>query len=183
MNSLGGLGVMCSSRDPKFAGSNTTKADGFFQDVKIPRRNPPGGTSSWGSGVWDFSLFKEPQAWKNSSTSVGFEPANLGSQGEHATPRPPRPTIRDLLACSGGSLYELHKMNNKIYKEYGISWLDISNSRPADTETWMVKNCNKYSDVRTNEKNKKSKQFVMKFSLYFIGISTSLCKFFTYVSI
>ena len=29
---------------------------------------------------------------KNSSTSVGFEPVNLGSRGEHVTPRPPRPT-------------------------------------------------------------------------------------------
>ena len=25
------------------------------------------------------------------STSVRFEPANLGSRGEHVTPRPPRP--------------------------------------------------------------------------------------------
>ena len=31
-------------------------------------------------------------SWKNPSTSVGFEPANLGSRGEHVTPRPPRPT-------------------------------------------------------------------------------------------
>ena len=28
---------------------------------------------------------------KNSSTSVGFEPANLRSRGEHVTPKPPRP--------------------------------------------------------------------------------------------
>ena len=31
-------------------------------------------------------------SWKNPSTSVGFEPAKLGSQGEHVTPRQPRPT-------------------------------------------------------------------------------------------
>ena len=31
-------------------------------------------------------------SWKNPSTSVGFEPANLGCRGEHVTPRPPRPT-------------------------------------------------------------------------------------------
>ena len=31
-------------------------------------------------------------SWKSLSTSVGFEPANLGSRGEHVTPRPPRPT-------------------------------------------------------------------------------------------
>ena len=29
---------------------------------------------------------------KNPSTSAGFEPANLGSRGQHVTPRPPRPT-------------------------------------------------------------------------------------------
>ena len=29
---------------------------------------------------------------KNPSTSAGFEPANLGSLGDHVTPRPPRPT-------------------------------------------------------------------------------------------
>ena len=30
--------------------------------------------------------------WKNPSSSVGFEPANLGSRGEHITLRQPRPT-------------------------------------------------------------------------------------------
>ena len=28
---LGGLGVPCSSRDPRFAGSNPTDVDGFFR--------------------------------------------------------------------------------------------------------------------------------------------------------
>ena len=31
---LGGLGVTCSPRDPRFAGSNPAEVDGFFQDVK-----------------------------------------------------------------------------------------------------------------------------------------------------
>ena len=31
-------------------------------------------------------------SWKNPSTSVGFEPVNLGSRREHVTPRPPTPT-------------------------------------------------------------------------------------------
>ena len=34
---------------------------------------------------------------KNPSTSAGFEVANLGSQGEHVAPKPPRPTILLLL--------------------------------------------------------------------------------------
>ena len=29
---LGGLGVTCSPRDPRFAGSNPAEVDGFFQD-------------------------------------------------------------------------------------------------------------------------------------------------------
>ena len=32
---IGGLGITCSPRDPRFAGSNPTEVDGFFQDVKI----------------------------------------------------------------------------------------------------------------------------------------------------
>ena len=48
---LGGLGVTCSPRDPRFAGSNPAEVDGFFQDVKILSTSPPGGTLSWGSQV------------------------------------------------------------------------------------------------------------------------------------
>ena len=33
---------------------------------------------------------------KNPSSSAGFEPVNLGSRGEHVTPRPLRPTKRNL---------------------------------------------------------------------------------------
>ena len=45
---LGGLGVTCSPRDPRFAGSNPAEIDGFFQDVKILSTSPPGGTLSRG---------------------------------------------------------------------------------------------------------------------------------------
>ena len=48
---LGGLEVTCSPRDQRFAGSNPTEVDGFFQDVKILSTSPPGGTLSWGSRV------------------------------------------------------------------------------------------------------------------------------------
>ena len=30
-------------------------------------------------------------ALKNSTASAGFEPANLGTKGQHDTPRPPKP--------------------------------------------------------------------------------------------
>ena len=46
-----GLGVTCSPRDPRFAGSNPAEVDGFFQDVKILNTSPPGGNLSWGSRV------------------------------------------------------------------------------------------------------------------------------------
>ena len=46
---LGGLEVMCSPRDQRFAGSNPAEVDGFFQDLKILSTSPPGGTVSWGS--------------------------------------------------------------------------------------------------------------------------------------
>ena len=32
---LSGLGLTCSPRDPRFAGSNPAEVDRFFQDVKI----------------------------------------------------------------------------------------------------------------------------------------------------
>ena len=37
---LSGLGVTCSPRDPRFAGSNSAEVDGFFQDVKILSTSP-----------------------------------------------------------------------------------------------------------------------------------------------
>ena len=35
-------------------------------------------------------------ALKNPTASVGFEPANLGTKGQHATPRPPKPLYLSL---------------------------------------------------------------------------------------
>ena len=58
---LGGLGVTCSPRDPRFAGSNPAEVGGFFHDVKILSTSPPGGTLSWESRALDFRLVKEPQ--------------------------------------------------------------------------------------------------------------------------
>ena len=53
MYGLSGLGVTCSPRDPRFAGSNPAEVDGFFEDVKILGTSPPGETLSWGSRVWN----------------------------------------------------------------------------------------------------------------------------------
>ena len=48
------------SRSNEFA-SRSCWGRGIFSVLK----NPPGGTLSLGSRVWDFRLVKEPQAWKN----------------------------------------------------------------------------------------------------------------------
>ena len=40
LSNLGGLGVTCSSRDPRFVGSNPAEVDRFFQDVKILSTSP-----------------------------------------------------------------------------------------------------------------------------------------------
>ena len=72
--SLGGLGIMCSPQDSRFAGLNRLKLMDFFQDVKILSTSPLEGTWSLGSRVWNFRLVKEPQAWKNrplSKTLIG----------------------------------------------------------------------------------------------------------------
>ena len=39
---LGGLGVLCSPRDPSFAGSNPADVDVFFQDIKVLSTSPSG---------------------------------------------------------------------------------------------------------------------------------------------
>jgi hypothetical protein len=36
-------------------------------------------------------------ALKNPTASAGFEPANLGTKGQHATSRPPKPPVMGLL--------------------------------------------------------------------------------------
>ena len=51
------------------------------------------------STTWDRRLYFPSEgrraenffALKNSKASAGFEPANLGTKGQHATSRPPKP--------------------------------------------------------------------------------------------
>ena len=61
--------------------------------------------------------------WKNPFTSVGFEPANLGSRGEHVTPRPPRSTTTMIYKAKFIGLlifikftYTLIDITTQIYK-------------------------------------------------------------------
>ena len=43
-------------------------------------------------------------ALKNPTASVGFEPANLGTKGQHATSRPPKPLINTYFCFSCGMM-------------------------------------------------------------------------------
>jgi hypothetical protein len=48
-------------------------------------------------------------ALKNPTASAGFEPANLDTKSQHATPRPPKPLIlqiipKNIFTCSAGNL-------------------------------------------------------------------------------
>jgi len=54
-------------------------------------------------------------ALKNPTASAGFEPANLGTKGQHATPRPPKPII-----FSYGNVYKKTPQNSfYIFKQQG----------------------------------------------------------------
>ena len=62
---------------------------------------------------------------KNPMVSVGFEPANLGTKGHHATPRPPKPLyiyIPNILKClqiitaAAGTKLSENKLHCQIQK-------------------------------------------------------------------
>ena len=72
-------------------------------------------------------------SWKNSSILARFEPANLGSRGDHITPRPPRPTIINVYISNlcagaaglrkilnGNSTYLLCKKSNNVFDSQHI---------------------------------------------------------------
>ena len=54
---------------------------GFFNEPEISDLGPPAWSPSWRTCAQDFYILKK--------FSAGFEPANLGSWGEHIIPRPP----------------------------------------------------------------------------------------------
>ena len=56
--------------------------------------------------------------WKNPTASAGFEPTNLGTKGQHATSRPPKPLSETLLLPFIGELRYL-KLSN-LWKFYLI---------------------------------------------------------------
>ena len=70
------------------------------ENARLPR-NIQGSFTCRKSTTWDKRLYFPSEgrraedffALKNPTASVGFEPANLGTKGQHATFRPPKPLI------------------------------------------------------------------------------------------
>jgi hypothetical protein len=60
----------------------------FFNEPEISDSGSLALSTSPRTYAQDFYVLKNP------STSVGFEPANLGSQGEHVTPGPQNSTFK-----------------------------------------------------------------------------------------
>ena len=75
-------------------------ADEFcMKNARLPRNNIQGSFPCRKSTTWDKRLYFPSEgrraedffALKNPTASAGFDPANLGTKGQHATSRPPKP--------------------------------------------------------------------------------------------
>jgi hypothetical protein len=59
-------------------------------------------------------------ALKNLTVSAGFEPANLGSKGQHSTSRPPKPLTRYLY---GRNVFRELRFSQILVKMWGsVGW-------------------------------------------------------------
>ena len=85
-------------------GGNTWARNGRWilpENVRLPR-NIQGYFTCRKSTTWDRRLYFPSEgrraedffALKNPTASVGFKPANLGTKGQHATSRPPKPLCK-----------------------------------------------------------------------------------------
>jgi len=76
------------------------------------------------STTWDRRLYfpsegrraEDLSALKNPTASAGFEPANLGTKGQHATPRPPKPLAHRYLVkiCASLPLFPTNPKWNSL---------------------------------------------------------------------
>ena len=78
----------------------------------------------WRKACWEF--FRP----KNQTASAGFEHANLGTKGQHATPRPPKPQYLYYLIKIKHQLgWTIIKMLNKFWEgDLEVQWLHKFNS-------------------------------------------------------
>jgi hypothetical protein len=122
----------------------------FAWNARLPR-SIQGSFTCRKSATWDRRLYFPSEgrcaedffALKNPTASAGFEPANLGTKGQHATPRPPKPLYSGLLHgtvpdWTGGTEKDNKSLskNSLFYRRYTKQRL-----RTADHLFWpLLKN-------------------------------------------
>ena len=90
-------------------GGTTWAGNGWWilpENARLPR-NIQGSFTCRKSTSWDKRLYFPSEgrraedffALENQTASVGFEPANLGTKGQHANSRPPKPLVSDCWAA------------------------------------------------------------------------------------
>ena len=100
------------------------------------------------STTWDRRLYfpsegrraEDFYALKNPTASAGFEPANLGIKGQHATPRPPKP-----LATHFGVGVAVHSFTTP-----STSALTAVDPEELNRQWHTAARCSRYSSCRTN---------------------------------
>jgi hypothetical protein len=89
---------------------------GKFTDKWRVPRYLKGSFTSRKSATWDRRLYfpfegrhaEDFFALKNPTVSAGFEPTNLGTRGEHATPRPPKPLILSVINALDSAVVKIY---------------------------------------------------------------------------
>ena len=125
------LGVVCHCFPPRlevptFPTRRKVEFVGEKCPVILPKCRLPryiqGSFTCRKSASWDRRLYFPSEgrraedffALKNPTASAGFEPANLGTKGQHATPRPPEAVISDknceFVFDGGQSVKVVHKI-------------------------------------------------------------------------
>ena len=85
----------------------------FPENARLPR-NIQGSFTCRKSTTWDKWLYFPSEgrraedffALKNPTASAGFEPANLGTKGQHATSRPPKPFSQLVIESTTLNVYK-----------------------------------------------------------------------------
>ena len=103
-------------------------------------RDPSGGRCNCGreccpviSSKWrlprHLGIFNMPQIYDMGPTaSAGFEPANLGTKGQHATPRPLKPLLTAVYKCKGcphGRHTAQHSYRSSAASYFNLMWPNL----------------------------------------------------------
>ena len=81
----------------------------------------------------------------NPTASAGFEPANLGTKGHHATSRPPKPLINNELEIFSNSFRITVLVSyGSVFVCVCVDWINLAQKR-KERRTLTDKQTNKYS--------------------------------------